>query len=276
MMKNQRLVILAAVATIGVRFCFWPLGSVPSLNAARPLRGNGADVGANGDWRLSKDTTISLVPSDTEGRGGVIRWRRARNSVAWETSYVARSFGSPCLLGSFPDQLVVLPYHVGGGTGSAEHRWVLIDMQGRKPTLQEMGLWMALSAAKESCKFRVYPTLTVGAGKENAGQSRFDFLYVARGDNRISLSEGQLLLSRPKGLKSTWTLRPVLLNDAISCLALLDCPNEAVSRWASGILSILAEDEVRAYLQARGRSSSATEKRNALKRAIARSYRQEE
>ncbi len=280
MMKNQRLVVFAGVVTIvtvGIGFLFWPVGSVPSSNGD-PLGGNGADVGANGDWRPSEDTTIGLVPSDSEGRGGVIRWTRARSTVAWETSSVARSFGSPCLLGSFPDQLVVLPYYVGGGTGCAEYRWVLIHMQGqgRKPTLQEMGLWSALDVGKESYEFRVRPSLTLGAGKENAHRSRFEFLYVARCDNRLSVSEGHLLLCGPKGLKSTWTLRPESLDDAISCLALLDCPIEAVSQWASGILSILAKDEVRAYLQARGRCSGATEERKALKGAIARSFRQEE
>ena len=180
------------------------------------------------------------------------------------------------MVGSFPGQLVVLTYYLGGGTGAAEYEWVLLDVEGSKPALQEMGLWKAVSSSRESYEFFLYPGLTLPAGKDGPGQFRFGFVYVARRQNGTSALNGDLALFQAKGPKAEWMLRPVTADDAISCLALLDCPTEAVSHWAADVLSVLARDQVQAYVKGKGQSSSGKEERRALEDAIARFYRQGE
>ncbi len=221
-------------------------------------------------WKPSKSVKVILTPSERESQPGGIQWIGTEGSTLLRTWSITRFFGRPCLLGSYPDQLVVLPYLVGGGTGAAEYDWVVISRLDGKPALREMGLWRYWSVSKDSYEFRLSPALAaVGA---EVRQTAIEFLYVARHEGEADIIEGTLLLCCPNAEGASWRLCPLRLEDALSCVALLDCRLDAARHWASGILAVMAPDETAAHLETEPNSSEKVERAQALRRALTRWY----
>jgi len=185
--------------------------------------------------RLAPDIGLELHPSENETQGGAVVWRDDLNHVTkrWELPE-ARGFGEPCLMGSMPRRWVVMPYFVGGGTGAAEYRWVLIVVDEHRPTLFEMGLWAAYSVAKESYELRLSPDLEPSKSDPPAPAPRFRFVYATSAQDGNTILQGRLVLNRSADRKG-WSLKPETGDDARALRALKDVPLTPAAQWASSI-----------------------------------------
>ncbi len=181
-------------------------------------------------WRVTSEDTLSLEVAASENSTGAIRLIRSGQVIAsWRTGFPTRQFGVPLVMGPYPEQVIIVPFEVGGGTGVGGYDWVSIRRTKGGVFWKHMGLWATWSHGKHDYSFSMGPCL-LGSGKNLL----FEFRYSRRTEDGTKAVGGRLKLE-VRG-KEHPTLAPVALQDAMALVQLLDSPLVAVRAWGGKVV----------------------------------------
>lgn len=196
-------------------------------------------------YRITDEEVLSLEVSASESSPGVIRYIQSGRTISsWNTG-TTTGFGIPVVMGSYPDQVIVVPVFVGGGTGVGKYGWVSIVRTEGKPLWKDMGLWATWSSAKDHYDFSLSPHL-LGPNKPIL----FEFRYNQTKDDMTRVVGGRLALGLEG--KDGPSFSPYSLGDALSLVDLLDTPMEDVRSWAGAIVQKCLPEGLGASLERKG------------------------
>ncbi|MBN1916645.1 MAG: hypothetical protein JW889_01945 [Verrucomicrobia bacterium] len=195
-------------------------------------------------WRLNETTTLTLIESHHERDRGRLRLVSSKYEKEWETG-TSLWFGHPCIMGSYPEQYVIVPYITGHGTGVAEFDWVLVRL-GEKPVFEEMGLWRYWCVSRHSEEFRLTPLLTWGTGD---GEPCLEFSYETTREGVTRTISGVVIIRAQRGGDRPFGLVPARRDDALACVELLSCSGWGVGRFAADALEVIADEELRDFVK---------------------------
>ena len=208
-------------------------------------------VGSPGDpsdrlWPITRDDTLSLEVAGSESSTGTIRLIRSGQAVSsWSTGFPTRQFGMPLVIGPYPEQVIIVPFELGGGTGAGSYDWVSVRQAKGETFWKHMGLWAIWSHGKEEYDFSMSPYL-LGSGRDLL----FEFRYSQKTEEVTKVVEGRLSLEI-RG-KNGPVLTPVTLQDAMSLVQLLDGPLDGVRGWAGSIIHKCLPKDIGASLVRKG------------------------
>ncbi len=181
-------------------------------------------------WRLNSREQFILSSATSEGDVGKIQYARDGQTIAtWKTGCPSRQYGAPLVMGAYPEQVIAVPFEVGGGTGVGEYHWVLVTRSEKKVFWKHMGLWAYWSHGKDEIDFSLSPYL-LHMGKD----LQFDFRQAVRARDQVNVVAGRLSLAfRVDGQSS---LMPINIQDAMALIQLLESPLDSVRKWARGVI----------------------------------------
>ena len=215
-------------------------GGAPGQAPAVPL-GRSRDLDTS-VWRLNAETSLSFAESESESSLGTIKLLRSGEVVAsWETDSFARWFGTPAAIGSYPAQCVLVPYFHGGGTGVAQYHWCIVVFEKGRNAFYDMGLWAYWSYFRDEIvwDFRLSPDLL-----SPRDHLVLNFSHMVREDRETKVISGQVALTMPDRKTEQAELVPVILNDAMACMELLESPCEGARQWGAQVLQSVVPAEL--------------------------------
>ena len=265
-MRKLIVVVVAVAAALVLATIVAGLWRLGFTATPEEVAKNKADETApTGDvWRLNETTTLYLVPSESENAKGLVRLVSDTYRKEYETS-TTQWFGKPCILGSYPNQTVVVPYITGHGTGVAWHPWVLIRL-GEDPVFQEMGVWSCHSVSRFSHVFELAPVLTWGT---ETGEPCLRFTHTSTEDGVTRVISGIVVVRSREADEEPFQLVPARSDDALACVELLASGAWGAEDFAKQVLETAHLEELNGYLEAQSEKHTAEDK---LREAVKRHY----